>query len=190
MNEDWDVVLSFLLANWKELARETGALKGLRKDKSVEALLRVVLLHLAGGHLLRETAVRARKAELADLSDVALLKRLRKSSAWLRALRIALFRKQGIAMSSDGGFQVSAFDATTVKEPGQTRSLWRLHYSVRLPSLACDFFKLTATRGRVRARRLHTFPSPGATTCWPSEAARPLRVSIMWHPGAVMSLCA
>ena len=147
MNEDWEVVLSFLPEDWQELARETGALKGLRKDKSADALLRTLLLHLACGHSLRETVVRARKANLADLSDVALLKRLRKSADWLRALCIALFREQGVAMSADGGFQVRAFDATTVKEPGRTGSLWRLHYSVRLPSLACDFFKLTATEG-------------------------------------------
>lgn len=37
-------------------------------------------------------------------------------------------------------------DATTVKQPGTTESLWRLHYSVRLPSLASDLFRLTATK--------------------------------------------
>jgi len=158
MNEDWDVVMSFLPEDWQELARETGALKGLRKDKSVDALLRTLLLHLACGHSLRETAVRARKANLADLSDVALLKRLRKSGDWLRALCIALFREQGIAMTADGGFQVRAFDATTVKEPGRTGSLWRLHYSVRLPSLACDFFKLTATEGPGAGETFRQFP--------------------------------
>ena len=56
MNEDWDVVLSFLPEDWQELARETGALKGLRKDKSVDALLRTLLLHLA----LRALAARDR----------------------------------------------------------------------------------------------------------------------------------
>ena len=30
----------------------------------------------------------------------------------------------------------------------RTGSVWRLHYSVNLPSLGCDFFKLTATEGR------------------------------------------
>ena len=30
MNEDWDVVMSFLPEDWQELARETGALKGPR----------------------------------------------------------------------------------------------------------------------------------------------------------------
>ena len=105
MNEEWDVVLSFLPEHWQEFACETGALRGLRKDKSVDALLRTLLLHLACGHSLRETVVRARKANLADLSDVALLKRLRKSAEWLRALCIALFREQGVAVSGGGGFR-------------------------------------------------------------------------------------
>ena len=90
MDEDWEVVLSFLPADWRELARATGALKGLRKDKSVDALLRTLLLHLACGHSLRETVVRAREMKLADLSDVALLKRLRESGAG--CTRCAFFR--------------------------------------------------------------------------------------------------
>ena len=114
MHEDWDVLMSFLPHRWRDLASETGALKGLRKDKSVENLLRTLLIHLGCGHSLRETVVRARKAHLAELSDVALLKRLRKSKEWLRALCVELFREQGVAVSGESGFQVRAFDATTV----------------------------------------------------------------------------
>ena len=71
MDEDWVVLRSFLPGGWEELGRSSGALKGLRKDKSAESVLRVLLLHLGCGHSLRETAVRARKAGLAQLSDVA-----------------------------------------------------------------------------------------------------------------------
>jgi len=110
-----------------------GGLKGLRKDKSAENLLRTLLIHLGCGHSLRETVARARQASLADLSDVALLKRLRKSRDWLYALCVELFREHGIAVSSEQGLQVRAFDATSVHEPGQTGSLWRLHYSIKLP---------------------------------------------------------
>lgn len=35
----------------------------------------------------------------------------------------------------------------TFREPGPTGSLWRIHYSVQLPTLACDFFKITPTKG-------------------------------------------
>ena len=147
MDEDWDLLRTLLPPGWEGLAEATGALKGLRKDRSAGTLLRVLLLHLGCGHSLRETSVRARRAGLADLSAVALMKRLRKSGAWLHALCAELCRERGVAVSADGGFEVRAFDATTVSEPGRAGSLWQVHYSVSLPSLRCDFLKLTGTKG-------------------------------------------
>ena len=158
ISEDWGLLVSFLPGNWRDLAAATGALKGLRKDKSAENLLRVLLIHLGCGYSLRETAVRARKAQLAELSAVALWHRLRKSQAWLHALCVELFRERGVELSASAGFQVRAIDATTVKEPGRTGSLWRVHYSVRLPALACDFFKLTATNGGGTGESFVHFP--------------------------------
>jgi hypothetical protein len=147
MDEDWPLLVSFFPDGWGDMAADSGALKGLRKDKSPENLLRTLLIHFGCGHSLRETVVRAREAGIADLSDVALLKRLRKSKDWLYTMCVALFQERGVALASNDGFQVRAFDATTVKEPGKTGSLWRIHYSVSLPSLNCDFFKLTETEG-------------------------------------------
>jgi len=158
VNEDWPLLMSFFPAGWDELAASCGALKGLRKDKSPEQLLRTLLIHLGCGHSLRETVVRAREAEIADLSDVALLKRLRKSKAWLYAMCVALFRERGVVLSSEARFQVRLLDATTVKEPGKTGSLWRIHYSVSLPSLSCDYFKLTETQGVGTGESLTQFP--------------------------------
>src|SRR5690349_15001616 len=86
VEEDWELLRSFFPANWMTLALQSGALKGLRQDKSAETLLRVLLLHVGGGYSLRETVVRAKAVRLADLSDVGLLKRLRKSKAWLYQL--------------------------------------------------------------------------------------------------------
>lgn len=159
MCEDWDLLLSFFPTGWRDIAVSVGALKGLRKDKSAEHLLHTLLIHVGCGHSLRETVVRAKKANLADLSDVALLKRLRKSREWLREMCIGLFREQGVELSSNSGdFQIRAFDATTVKEPGKTGSLWRIHYSVRIPSLCCDFFKVTETEGPDTGESLRQFP--------------------------------
>lgn len=156
--EDWAVLESFLPANWRDLATSTGALKGLRKDKSAENLLRVLLLHLGCGHSLQETALRARRADLADMTAAAVWNRLQKSSDWLRSLCVELFRERGLALAGTGGFQIRAFDATTVKEPGRYGGLWRIHYSVRLPSLACDFFRLTATQGAGTGESFRRFP--------------------------------
>lgn len=159
MNEDWELLLSFFPPGWEALAAESGALKGLRKDKSPENLLRVLLLHLGCGHSLRETAVRARRAGLADLSSVALKKRLAKSGPWLLSLCQALFEERGPARNrADGGLEVRTVDATTVREPGKTGSLWRVHYSVRLPSLVCDHFLVTETKGAGTGESFRRFP--------------------------------
>ncbi len=111
MDEDWTLLLTFFPSGWREMATDSGALKGLRKDKSPENLLRTLLIHLGCGHSLRETVVRAKEAGIADLSDVALLKRLRKSKNWLYAMCVALFqeRGRGVAVSSSGNFQGKSF---------------------------------------------------------------------------------
>lgn len=158
MDEDWNLLTSFFPKNWRELAVTTMALKGLRKNKSEENLLRTLLIHLACGYSLRETAVRAKRAGLADLSAVALWKRLRKSKEWLRSLCLALLEQRGVACGEEDGFQVRLFDATTVKEPGKTGGLWRIHYSVRLPSLTCDSLTLTETTGKGTGESLLRFP--------------------------------
>jgi hypothetical protein len=140
------------------MAVRSNALKGLRKDKSEEALLRTLLIHLSSGYSLRETAVRARQAGLADMSDVALLKRLRKSKEWLAQLCSSLFMERGVPVQGTSDFKVRLFDATNVKEPGKTGSLWRLHYSVRIPSLRCDFVKVTGSSGAGTGESLKQFP--------------------------------
>lgn len=146
--EDWPVLLSFFPENWVELASTNDLIKGLRKDKDVENYIRTLLIHISCGYSMRETAARAKLAGLADISDVAFLGRLRKAKNWLHSLCVALFEEQGLILHGENNFQVRLFDATNVKEPGKTGSLWRIHYSVQLPSLTCDFFKLTTTKGK------------------------------------------
>ena len=161
-DEDWNLLLSFFPANWKELAQASGALKGLRQDKSEENYLRVLLLHLGCGFSMRETVVHAKQAKLAELSDVALLKRLRKSKEWLYQLCCALFAERGIPAAAAASPQLRLMDSTVVKEPGQTGSNWRIHYSLRWPSLECDFFKVTATEGKGTGESLQQYPlNPG-----------------------------
>lgn len=157
-DEDWNLLLSFFPPNWKELAQVTEALKGLRQDKSEENYIRTLLLHLACGFSMRETVVRAKHAKLADLSDVALLKRLRKSKDWLYRLCCALFEERGIEIESSLHRTLRLIDATVVKEPGKTGSLWRIHYSFQWPTLACDYFKITATEGKGSGETLRQYP--------------------------------
>ena len=84
IGQDWEVVMQMLPTHWEVKAAELRAVRRLRGFDSVGALLRVLLIHLADGCSLRETAVRASAGGLADVSDVALLKRLRGCAAWFQ----------------------------------------------------------------------------------------------------------
>lgn len=162
VDEDWDLLMHFFPPDWKAVAARTGALKGLRQDKLEENYLRTLLIHLGCGHSLRETVVRARKAQLADLSDVALLKRLRKARDWLHGLCCGLFAERGLRGPEDPGAVLRLMDATLVKEPGETGSQWRIHYSLQWPTLRCDFFKLTPVEGKGTGETLRQYPiQPG-----------------------------
>src|ERR1039458_621350 len=97
-------------------------------------------------------------AEEAELSDVALLKRLRKSKDWLYRLCCALFEERGLVTESVSLPTLRLIDATMVKEPGKTGSQWRIHYSLQWPTLVCDYFKITAAEGKGNGESLRQFP--------------------------------
>lgn len=158
MNEDWEVVKSLFPKNWRWLAKRTKVLKGLRKDKDPEKLLRSLMLHFGCGYSLRETSVRIRQSGIADLSDVALLKRLKKSKDWLHLLCLSLLRESGAIKKNKNCLEFRLVDSTIIKEQGATGSLWRIHYSVNIPSLKCDFFKLTPAKGSGNGDALSQYP--------------------------------
>ena len=151
LNENWQVLVSLLPENWRSLAKETGASKrSYRSFSSEEAVFQTILLHVAKGYSLRETVVKAKLAGIADVSDVALLKRLKASEGWLKSLCEHLFKDFGLQVPVEikEGYRFRAVDGTQVKEPGKTGSSWRLHYSLNLGDLSCDEFKVTPAKGR------------------------------------------
>lgn len=162
IKDDWQVLLRMFPANWRELAKETNALnRKLRNFKDEETIMRIFFLHFASGYSLRETVTRAKVSGLADVTDVALLKRLRCSGGWLKALCIDLLREKGTLLeeaTERSTISLRLVDGTIVKEPGKTGSQWRIHYSVRLSDLDCDYFKLTEARGPNTGESFKQFP--------------------------------
>jgi hypothetical protein len=121
--------------------------------------MRTLLLHVAGGYSLRETATRAKMANIADVSDVALLKRLQCSESWFKELCLCLLKERGVSEAKGGSMiRMRLVDGTNVKEPGKTGSLWKIHYSLLLPDLRCDYFKLTSTKGSGTGESFKQFP--------------------------------
>jgi hypothetical protein len=101
---------------------------------------------------------RAKRAGLADLSSVALFKRLRKSAEWLYRLCRALFEERGLKPAVACTHQFRIVDGTLIKEPGPTGAQWRVHYSLRWPALRCDYFRLSPVEGEGNGESLRQFP--------------------------------
>lgn len=148
---EWEILASLLPVGWRELARETGAIRRRRGElQEPTVLLQVLLLHVATGLSLKQAAARATTQGLATLTDVALLKRLRSSEGFLQELSRRMFLQSRFSeqqLPILPGHRLRAVDATTVQEPGSTGTDWRVHYSISLPAMGCDFYEITDDKG-------------------------------------------
>jgi hypothetical protein len=146
LEEDWSVVTSFLPEGWEGQAKKLGAYYWSRGFGDPGVLLRTLLIHLVEGCSFRQTAVMAKQGGLAEVSDVALLKRLRAAHEWFRWLAVGVMERwmrKVTSQVSPKGLRARIIDGTTVQEPGSTGTSWRLHYSIGLESLSCDEFRVT-----------------------------------------------
>jgi Transposase DDE domain len=156
---NWDYLLTLLPADWRELAMTTGAVRRLRGTDSVESLLRTLLLHVAHGCSLRTTSVVAKAAGWANMSDVALLKKLRACEGWLHKLCTGLLAQSGMSLpQTHRGLRMRLVDSTIIKEFGDTGSQWRVLYSLSVPGWHCDCFRLTPSKGAGNGESLKYFP--------------------------------
>jgi hypothetical protein len=150
VGEDFEYVLRLLPPGWQAKAKELGALRRCRKVESAEVLLRVLLIHLAEGCSLRETALRAARGQLVELSDVAIMDRLRLSGSWFRWMNQGLVQRwierepQQVYGTKRA---IHLVDATRIQEPGPTGSSFTLHYCIELASLACRQWIVTDWQG-------------------------------------------
>lgn len=188
VDESWALLLSLLPADWEQQAVLCGAVERLRGFRSVGELLRVLLMHVGKGYSLRETAVRARRSGLAEVSDVALLLRFRKVERWWWQLCRGLLQESGWSVGADPHqWNVRAVDGTVVQEPGPTGAQWRIHYSLRLPSLECDCFEITATEGAGTGEKLERLAiAPGDLILADRGFCRPAGVAAVARQGAAL----
>jgi hypothetical protein len=158
---DFEYLLTFLPPGWEQKAKELGALRRCRKIPDAQVLLRILLIHLAEGCSLRETAVRARQGGLADVSDVAIMDRLRQTEEWFRWMNNQLMARwiarQPCSVYGER-WNVRIVDGTEVTEPGPTGSSWRIHYAIGLPSLRCSSVEVTDSKGAGNGETFARFP--------------------------------
>ena len=145
-NEDWEVLTKFFPKGWETQAKALGALVRQRKIKSANDLMRILLIHGADGLSLRHTSTISKQSQLCELSDVAIMKRLQKSSEWFRWMSLELLKDKKLLPEKPEwlkDYNVKSVDASVITEPGSTGTDWRLHYSLELFGLRCSEFTIT-----------------------------------------------
>ncbi len=112
-------------------------------------LLRLILAYCLGDRGLRSTAAWATAIGLANLSNVALLQRLRRCGDWL-ALLVGEALAAAAPQASRGRL-IRIIDATTVPKAGAAakkgNKLWRIHSAFDLPRERFGHFELTDQHG-------------------------------------------
>lgn len=146
------------------LARESQPLIRRRQIRTLEDLLRLALVY-GSGLSLRATAAWAVQSGVADLSNVALLKRLRRAADWLLLVAGTLLSGTVPAANKQPlvcGRRLRVIDATCLSQPGSTGTDWRLH-AVFDPAAQCFIaLQLTDVHG---GEGFHHF-TPAAGELW------------------------
>jgi len=151
IERDWDKVVGMLggAAAVEASAKANKAFLRARAIGSAVDLLRLILAYCLGERGLRSTTGWAASLGLVDISNVALLYRLRQSGDWLAALVGQVLA--GYAPAASQGRLIRLIDATTVPKAGRlakTRNrLWRVHGAFDLPAERFGFFELTDETG-------------------------------------------
>jgi hypothetical protein len=137
-------------------ARELGAFQRARAVGCATDLLRLILAYCLGDMGLRTTSAWASSVGLAELSSVALLKRLRKCRAWMEYLVSALLGAD--VQPASKGRRIRLLDGTSVPKAGReaknNNGLWRLHCAFDLPAERFSFIGLTDEKGGERLDRV------------------------------------
>lgn len=143
----WPYFVAFLggARRVNELAEKTGAFARARKISSPEVLLRLILMWAVAERSLMDTAALAAEAGLADVSDVALVKRFAKAGDWLAALVSELLVDHEPTLPT--GVRVRLLDATSITRAGKSGTDHRLHLGLDLGSNRIDSIELTDAKG-------------------------------------------
>ena len=146
-SDEWRIIKTLLPRDWENQARRLKAFRRARYLKEPGDLLRVLLFHAVNGAGMRNTVSQTEAAGVASMSAVALFKRLRTAGPWLRWLALELCRPLRERPALPEGLRPRAVDSTTIQGPASKTSDWRIHYTLDLVTLGCDWHELTDARG-------------------------------------------
>ncbi|MEH2611318.1 hypothetical protein V1293_003607 [Bradyrhizobium sp. AZCC 1693] len=150
VNEDWANVVARLggVETLEVTARKTRAFLRPREITNAVDLLRLILAYCLCERGLRSTVAWATSVGLVDISNVALLYRLRQCGDWFAMLVGQVLA--ATAPSASRGRMIRIIDATSVPKKGsearKKNKVWRIHSAFDLPQERFGHFELTDQR--------------------------------------------
>lgn len=144
----WDDLAAWLPRNLDELAAESQGFQRRRAIRTASDFVRVAMAYSVLDLSLRSVAAWCGEHRLGDLSDVAVLGRLRRGWPLLAAVVRELLATQVTAPPrGDLRRRVRLVDATTLSHPGSDGADWRLHATYHLARGVIDGIELTDGSG-------------------------------------------
>ena len=149
LTDDWPLLLTLLPEDLEASAKALGALLRKRGVLSAQALLRLAFAFAYAGLSLRASATWARQTGVAQLSDVALLQRLRRAAPWAGHLLAQQLLQQAAWQRHrfPSALTVRLIDATTASRPGSRGTDFRVHLRFDLGSLTITDVTVTDAQG-------------------------------------------
>ncbi len=185
-NREWNVLLSYLPPDFRELAVEHKQLEtqfGNAKVTTADDLLRFLFLHVGPNLALRQTVIVAAEAGGPRLSAMRLHMKMRKAPPYLHALVQRMATGIGDADAERWfGYEMISCDGSSVSGPGADGTDARLHTALRLSDLSFKHIEVTGVSGGETLRR---FPwSPGELAVGDRGYANPPGIAWVVDHGA------
>ncbi len=144
----WEDILGWLPPDLDEMAYRTGGFERRRELRRPSDVLRLAFAYAVCDLSLRGVAAWAATHGIAKVSDVAVLKRLRRLVPFLEALLAWLLGRQLFEPpTAVMALRVRILDATTLTAPGGTGADWRVHATYDVARGTFDTIELTDGKG-------------------------------------------
>lgn len=143
-SDDWLYILRMLPDDLEASCRAKLAIERFREIRCASDLLRLCLAYGVCDLSLRQTAAWASTIGLGQLSNVAVLKRLRAAGDWLGHLLVQWLSQRGLT-SQVPPRQVRIVDGSVVRTPGPLAQDYRLHLGFDLMRMRVADVELTPT---------------------------------------------
>ena len=147
LDEEWERTLQTIPVDLEETAKETKALQRRREIKSAADLLRLVLAYSVCDWPLRLVGLWACVKDIANLSDVAVMRRLENAKAWLEGLIGAMLKARRMGLKAAHPVRVRIVDGSSISGPGSKGTDYRLHLSLDLGGQRIDGVEVTDVSG-------------------------------------------